>query len=224
MCRPWSARLPTARGAAVGVDGVTKEEYGQNLLDNLRELHERLKSEALSSSADPTCPHPEGQRQDAAAGDFGVRGQDRPGRRCAKCCRPVYEQDFLDCSYGFRPGRSAHDADPSRCTGSADQGVVNWILEADIVSFFDSVDRTRAGGDAPGTGGRRVAVAAHRQVLACGRAGRRGVFHAGHRHGPGVGPVAACWATSICTTRSTGGSSGKSSRACKGRLPDPLRR
>jgi group II intron reverse transcriptase/maturase len=51
-----------------------------------------------------------------------------------------YEQDFLDCSYGFRPGRSAHDA-----VRTLDQivhrGEVSWILEADIVSFFDSIDR-----------------------------------------------------------------------------------
>jgi retron-type reverse transcriptase len=49
----------------------------------------------------------------------------------------IYEQDFLDCSYGFRPGRSAHDA-----VRTLDQivhrGEVEWILEADIVSFFDS--------------------------------------------------------------------------------------
>ena len=52
----------------------------------------------------------------------------------------IYEQDFLDCSYGFRPGRSAHDA-----VRTLDQivhrGEGSWILEADIVSFFDSIDR-----------------------------------------------------------------------------------
>ena len=54
----------------------------------------------------------------------------------------IYEQDFLDCSYGFRPGRSAHDA-----IRTLDQivhrGEVSWILEANIVSFFDSLDRTK---------------------------------------------------------------------------------
>jgi RNA-directed DNA polymerase len=53
----------------------------------------------------------------------------------------VYEQDFLDCSYGFRPGRSAHDAVRALHL-VADQGVMNWVLEADIQSFFDNVDRT----------------------------------------------------------------------------------
>ncbi len=52
----------------------------------------------------------------------------------------IYEQDFLDCSHGFRPGRSAHDA-VRTLTRVVDQGQVNWILEADIVSFFDSLNR-----------------------------------------------------------------------------------
>src|SRR5262249_15407935 len=52
----------------------------------------------------------------------------------------IYEQDFLPCSYGFRRGRSAHDA-VRVLDGVVSKGRVNWILEADIVSFFDSVDR-----------------------------------------------------------------------------------
>ncbi len=54
----------------------------------------------------------------------------------------VYEQDFLDCSYGFRPGRSAHDA-IRRLDHIVHRGEVSWILEADISSFFDSLDRTK---------------------------------------------------------------------------------
>ncbi len=54
----------------------------------------------------------------------------------------VYEQDFRECSYGFRPGRSAHDAIRA-LNREVYRGRVNWILEADIVSFFDSLDRTR---------------------------------------------------------------------------------
>ena len=53
----------------------------------------------------------------------------------------IYEQDFLECSYGFRPGRNAHEAVRS-LKGSVDRGEGRWIFEADIVSFFDSVDRT----------------------------------------------------------------------------------
>ena len=54
----------------------------------------------------------------------------------------VYEQDFLECSYGFRPGRGAHDAIRA-LNRAVYQGKVSWILEADIESFFDSLDRTR---------------------------------------------------------------------------------
>jgi len=54
----------------------------------------------------------------------------------------IYEQDFLDCSYGFRPGRGAHDA-VRTLDRVVHRGKVNWILEADIMSFFDSLDRTQ---------------------------------------------------------------------------------
>ena len=53
----------------------------------------------------------------------------------------VYEQDFLDCSFGFRPGRRAHDA-LRVLDRMVHRGEVNWILEADIQDFFGSVDRT----------------------------------------------------------------------------------
>ena len=54
----------------------------------------------------------------------------------------IDEQDFLDCSFGFRPGRNAHDA--IRALDQAvHRGEVKWILEADVVSFLDSLDRTK---------------------------------------------------------------------------------
>ena len=54
----------------------------------------------------------------------------------------VYEQTFMDCSYGFRPGRSAHDA-VRALTRAVNEGEANWILEFDVVSFFDSVRRSQ---------------------------------------------------------------------------------
>jgi len=54
----------------------------------------------------------------------------------------IYEQDFLDCSYGFRPGRRAHDA-VRILDRVVHRGKVNWILESDIVSFFDRLDRNK---------------------------------------------------------------------------------
>ena len=53
----------------------------------------------------------------------------------------VYEQDFMDCSYGFRPGRSAHQALSALGTGDADGG--GWVLEVDIRKFFDTLDHGR---------------------------------------------------------------------------------
>jgi RNA-directed DNA polymerase len=69
------------KDAAVGVDGVTKEEYGQDLERNLQDLHARMKAKRYRHPPMPTCPHPEGRGQDAADWDLGVRGQVGPGRR-----------------------------------------------------------------------------------------------------------------------------------------------
>jgi RNA-directed DNA polymerase len=68
------------KDAAVGVDGVTKEQYGQDLERNLRELHERMKAKRYRHPPMSACPHPEGRGKDAADWGLGVRGQDCPGR------------------------------------------------------------------------------------------------------------------------------------------------
>ena len=79
-------------------------------------------------------PPPKGARASALP-DKVVQGALR------EVLEAVYEQDFVECSYGFRPGRSAHDAIRA-LNGAVYQGKVSWILEADIESFFDSLDRT----------------------------------------------------------------------------------
>jgi group II intron reverse transcriptase/maturase len=129
------------KSAAVGVDGVTKEEYGQDLESNLRNLHDRLKSKRyrhqpirrvhIAKAGGRTRPI-----GISALEDKVVQGAVRD------VLEAIYEQDFLDCSYGFRPGRNAHDAIRA-LDRSVHQGSVNWILEADIQSFFDSLDRTK---------------------------------------------------------------------------------
>ena len=127
--------------AAVGVDGVTKEEYGQELESNLLDLHGRLKSKRyrhqpirrVHIAKDGGRTRPIGI---SALEDKVVQGAVRD------VLEAIYEQDFLDCSYGFRPGRNAHDAIRT-LDKAVYQGRVNWILEADIQSFFDSLDRTK---------------------------------------------------------------------------------
>jgi RNA-directed DNA polymerase len=125
--------------AAVGADGVTKEEYGQALEENLRDLHQRLKS--MRYRHQPirrVYIEKEGNRKRP----IGISTvEDKIVQEALReLLQVIYEQDFLDCSYGYRPGRQAHDA--LRALDQAvHRGQVNWILEADIVSFFDRIDR-----------------------------------------------------------------------------------
>jgi RNA-directed DNA polymerase len=127
------------KDAAVGVDGVTVEQYGQELGDNLRDLHRRMK--AMQYRHQPIrrvhIPKENGKTRPigvSAVEDKMVQGALR------EVLEAIYEQDFLQCSYGFRPGRSAHDA-IRELSLEVNRGEVNWVLEADIMSFFDSVDR-----------------------------------------------------------------------------------
>src|SRR5262249_25636297 len=127
--------------AAAGVDGVTKEDYGQNLLGNLQELHERLKSQRWRHQPIRRVHIP---KDNGRTRPLGISAfEDKIVQDALReVLQAIYEQDFLDCSYGFRPGRSAHDAIRA-IHRAVDQGVMNWVLEADIVSFFDSLGRKR---------------------------------------------------------------------------------
>lgn len=126
--------------AAVGVDGITKEDYGQDLMSNVQDLHERLKTQRYRHQPIRRVHIP---KDNGKTRPLGISAfEDKLVQDAVReVLQAVYEQDFLDCSYGFRPGRSAHDA-VRALHQVADQGAMNWILEADIVSFFDSVDRT----------------------------------------------------------------------------------
>jgi RNA-directed DNA polymerase len=126
--------------AAVGVDGITKEDYGQNLVANLQDLHQRLKTQRYRHQPIRRVhiPKDKGKTRPLGISAFEDKIVQDALREVLQA---IYEQDFLDCSYGFRPGRSAHDA-VRALHRVAEQGGMNWILEADIVSFFDSVDRT----------------------------------------------------------------------------------
>ena len=124
--------------AAVGIDGVTKETYGQDLEANLRVLHEKLRSKRWRHQPIRRVHIPKD------------KGKTRPiGISCfedkivqsvlREVLSTVYEQDFRDCSYGFRPGRSARDA-LRALNRVVMNGEAKWILEADIASYFDSID------------------------------------------------------------------------------------
>jgi len=126
--------------AAVGVDGVTKEQYGRNLESNLQDLHARLKTKRYRHQPIRRVHIPKAQGKTRPIGMSAF--EDKLVQDAVReVLEAIYEQDFLDCSYGFRPGRSAHDA-VRTLERIVHQGEVRWIFEADIVSFFDSLDRT----------------------------------------------------------------------------------
>lgn len=125
--------------AAVGVDGVTKGEYGQNLMENLKGLHERMKGGRYRHQLVRRVHIPKENRQTRPIGVCTVEDKVVQGAVC-RVLEAIYEQDFLNCSYGCRPGRGAHDAIRT-LHRVAFRNEVNWVLEADIRDFFGSLDR-----------------------------------------------------------------------------------
>ena len=126
--------------AAVGIDGVTKEQYGQALEVNLQDLHARLKAKRYRHQPIRRVYIPKAQGKTRPIGISAF--EDKVVQDAVReVLEAIYEQDFLGCSYGFRPGRSAHGA-VRTLEQIVHQGEVRWIFEADIVSFFDSLDRT----------------------------------------------------------------------------------
>jgi RNA-directed DNA polymerase len=119
--------------------GSRRRSYGQALETNLQDLHERLKSKCYRHQPIRRVhiPKEKGKTRPIGISAFEDKLVQDAVREVLQA---LYEQDFLDCSYGFRPGRSAHDA-----IRALDQivhrGEGIWILEADILSFFDSVVR-----------------------------------------------------------------------------------
>jgi group II intron reverse transcriptase/maturase len=127
------------KGAAAGIDGVTKAMYGEELEERLTELVERLQRMAY-------IPEPVRRRYIPKPGT----GKQRPlgiptleGKLVeaglVRILEAIYENDFIEDSYGFRAGRSCHDA-LRALSQTVEKGQINWIVEADIRGFFDNVD------------------------------------------------------------------------------------
>jgi len=129
------------KGAASGVDGVTKEQYARRLEEHLQSLHERLRTGRYRHQPIRRVHIPKSPGKTRPIGISTV--EDKVVQTALTIVlEAIYEQDFLDCSYGFRPGRNQHDA--LRAVHAAMyRGGCNWVLEADIQSFFDSLDRTK---------------------------------------------------------------------------------
>src|ERR1700674_3693468 len=125
--------------AAPGVDGLTWRDYGADLERNLEDLHSRLHRGAYRAlpSRRVYIPKPDGGQRPLAVAAL----EDKIVQRAtAAVLNAIYEADFLGFSYGFRPGRGAHDAMAALVVGVTSTRV-NWILDADIRSFFDTVSQ-----------------------------------------------------------------------------------
>jgi group II intron reverse transcriptase/maturase len=131
----------TRKDAAVGVDGVDKAQYGERLEENLRSLHTRMREGRYRHQPIKRVHIPKAPGKTRPIGISTI--EDKVVQNAlTMVLGAIYEQDFLDSSYGFRPGRSAHDA--LRAVNAACmRGEVSWVLEADIKSYFDSIDRKK---------------------------------------------------------------------------------
>jgi RNA-directed DNA polymerase len=126
------------RDAAPGVDGETWRHYGEDLEGNLRDLADRLKRGAYRAKPVKRAfiPKPDGRQR-----PLGVTAlEDKIVQRTTvEVLNAIYETDFLGFSYGFRPGRSPHDALNALYAGIMTKKV-GWVLDADIRGYFDAID------------------------------------------------------------------------------------
>ena len=206
-------------GAAVGVDGVSKADYEQDLEVRLRALHERLRSGRHQPIRRVHLPKE------------GRKGQTRPiGISCfedklvqdalREVIEAVYEPVFRDCSYGFRPGRSPHDA-IRRLNELLYRGEVSWVLEADVASFFDTLDRAQLqemlGARIPDGSLRRLVGKCKR-----GASGGGAVSHPGPRDRPRLGVVALAGQYLPAPRARHVVRGSDTAAAARSRLPDPV--
>jgi RNA-directed DNA polymerase len=129
------------RQAAPGVDRVTWQNYEQGLEERIKDLHGRVHRGAYRAqpSRRVYIPKPDGRQRPlgvAALEDKVVQ------QAVATVLNAIYEEDFVGVSYGFRPGRGAHDALDALTAGIVWKKV-NWILDCDVRGFFDNLDHGR---------------------------------------------------------------------------------
>ena len=127
------------RNAAAGVDGLMWRDYGADLEPKLEDLHARVQRGAYRAlpSRRQYIPKPDGRQRPLAVAAL----EDKIVQRATVAVlNAIYEEDFLGFSYGFRPRRGPHDALDALVVGISSKQV-NYVLDADIRSFFDSVSQ-----------------------------------------------------------------------------------
>jgi len=129
----------TRKDGAVGVDGQTAAVYAEKLEENLRDLLDRFKSGTYKAPPVRRVHIPKGDGTKTRPIGIPTFEDKVLQRAVTMVLEAVYEREFLDCSYGFRPGRSAHGALQALWEGlTKTRG--GWVLEVDIQGFFDSLD------------------------------------------------------------------------------------
>jgi group II intron reverse transcriptase/maturase len=128
------------RKAAPGADGVTWQEYGAGLEDRLRDLHSRVHRGAYRAQPSRRVYI---EKEDGRQRPLGVSAlEDKIVQQAVvTILNQIYEEDFLGFSYGFRPGRSQHDA-LDALSYALLKKKVNYVLDADIRGFFDNLDKS----------------------------------------------------------------------------------
>jgi group II intron reverse transcriptase/maturase len=125
--------------AAVGVDQMTWHEYEDDLENRIADLHGRVHRGGFRATPSRRVyiPKPDGRQRPLGIASLEDKIVQHAVRTVLQC---IYEQDFLGFSYGFRPGRSQHQALDALAYAIYEKRV-NWILDADIQGFFDEIDR-----------------------------------------------------------------------------------
>ncbi len=134
------AHKRTRKDGAVGVDGQSAASYAENLDENLKTLLSRFKTGTYKAPPVRRVEIPKGEGEKTRP--IGIPSfEDKVLQRAVTMVlEAVYEQDFMNCSYGFRPGRSAHQALQALWKGLMDMKG-GWVIEVDIKDFFGSLDR-----------------------------------------------------------------------------------
>jgi RNA-directed DNA polymerase len=136
------AHRRTRKGGAPGVDGQSAVEYAVHLEDNLRSLLEHAKTGTYRAPPVRRVHIPKGSGSETRPIGIPTFEDKVLQRAITMVLEAVYEQEFLDCSYGFRPGRSARQAlDVLHQEATLMAG--GWVIELDIRKYFDSIDHER---------------------------------------------------------------------------------
>jgi len=129
----------TRKSGAAGIDGQTADEYAKDLEGDLRSLLDRFKSGRYQAPPVRRARIPKADGRSTRPIGIPTFEDKVLQRAVAMVLEAVYEQDFRNCSYGFRPGRSAHQALEALWRGAMAVGG-GWVLDVDVRGFFDSLD------------------------------------------------------------------------------------